>query len=198
MWFNQQKLRSLRARLILKNKSQNTSSEQNDTDSTQNTASAQTGSSAQNATPSDAQIAAIVVAANNVDINAGKLAEKMSNNQEVKDFAKHMEADHSAVNQQATALVKKLRVTPEESETSQSLTNDGKENISNLKGQKGAEFDRAYVDNEVAYHQAVIDAMNQTLIPNAQNAELKETLVKVKSLFEAHLAHAKQLQASLR
>jgi putative membrane protein len=148
--------------------------------------------------PNDAQIAGIVVAANTVDINAGKLAEKMSGNKEVKAFAKQMVTDHTGVNKQATELVKKLKVTPEESDTSKSLKKGGEENIANLKTLKGKAFDKAYVDNEVTYHQAVLDALDKTLVPNAKNDELKATLVKVRPAFVAHLEHAKHIQASLK
>ena len=148
--------------------------------------------------PSDAQIAGIVVTANQVDIDAGKLAQKMSKNNEVKAFAKQMVTDHSGVNKQATALVKKLKVTPADSDTSESLKSGGDANIAKLKTLKGAQFDKAYVDNEVGYHRAVIDALDKTLIPSAQNAELKDTLVKVRPAFIAHLEHAKHIQASLK
>jgi len=155
-------------------------------------------SSAQSDTPNDAQIAGIVVAANTVDINAGNLAEKVSRNNEVRKFAKQMVTDHTGVNKQATALVKKLKVTPEESDISKSLKSDGDAAIGKLKTLKGKEFDKAYIDNEVSYHQSVIDALDKTLIPNAKNAELKDTLVKVRPAFVAHLDHAKQIQASMK
>jgi putative membrane protein len=155
-------------------------------------------SSAQSAAPSDAQIAGIVVTANTVDIDAGKLAQKMSHSKEVKAFAKQMVTDHTGVNKQATALVRKLKVTPEDSDTSKSLQDGGASNIAKLKGLRGKEFDKAYVDNEVGFHQAVIDAMDKTLIPSAQNAELKSTLTKVRPAFVAHLEHATHLQATMK
>jgi putative membrane protein len=145
----------------------------------------------------DAQIASIVVTANQVDIDAGKLAASTSTNAEVKKFAQLMVTDHSGVNKQAVALVTRLKVTPEDNETSKSLKEGGDKNIAALKGLKGAAFDKAYVDHEVAYHQAVLDAVDKTLIPNAKNADLKALLVKVRPAFEAHLAHAKHLAASL-
>lgn len=148
--------------------------------------------------PNDAQIAGIVVAANTVDIDAGKLAEKTSRSKDVKSFAKLMVADHTGVNKQATALVKKLNVTPEESDISKSLKQGGAANIAKLKKLKGKDFDKAYIDQEVTYHQTVIDALDKTLIPNAANAELKDTLVKVRPAFVAHLEHAKQIQSSLK
>lgn len=153
---------------------------------------------AQAGAPNDAQIAAIVVTANTVDIDAGKLAQKRSKNKEVKQFAKQMVTDHTGVNKQATALVTRLKVTPEASDTSKSLKDGGDANISKLKGLKGKEFDKAYVDNEVTYHQAVIDALDKTLIPNAKNAELKDTLVKVRPAFVAHLEHATHIQQSMK
>jgi len=145
----------------------------------------------------DAQIAAIVVTANQVDVDAGKLAGFMATEPEVKKFGQQMVADHTGVNNQATTLVTKLKVTPEESPTSQSLKSGGDKNIANLNGLTGAAFDKAYIDHEVTYHQAVIDAIDKTLIPNAKNAELKALLVKVRPAFVAHLQHAKMIQSSL-
>jgi putative membrane protein len=147
--------------------------------------------------PNDAQIASIVVTANQVDIDAGKLAQSKGAKAEVKAFGKQMVTDHTAVNKQAVALVKKLKVTPEDNPTSQSLKSGGAENLKSLQKLKGAAFDKAYVEHEVAYHQQVIDAINKTLIPNAKNEELKQLLEKGLPLFEGHLEHAKQIQGSL-
>ena len=147
--------------------------------------------------PTDPQIAAIVVTANQVDIDAGKLAETKAHSPQVKNFAQLMVKDHTGVNQAATALVTKLHVTPETNPTSDSLKQGGDANIANLKPLQGVKFDRAYIDHEVTYHQNVIDALDKTLIPSAQNVELKALLVKVRPAFVAHLDHAKMVQASL-
>jgi putative membrane protein len=147
--------------------------------------------------PNDAQIAHIVVTANTVDIEAGKLAEKQAKSPEVKAFGKQMVTDHSAVNKQATDLAKKLKVTPEDNPTSQSLKSGGDANVKKLKGLKGADFDKAYVDQEVTYHQAVLDAIDKTLIPNAKNPELKALIEKVRPAIDGHLQHAKMMQAKL-
>jgi len=145
----------------------------------------------------DAQIASIVVTANQVDIDAGQLAHATSTNADVKKFAQLMIDDHTGVNKSATALVTRLKVTPEDNPTSQSLKSEGEKNVADLKRLEGKAFDKAYIDHEVDYHQQVIDAMDKTLIPDAQNAELKALLVKVRPAFVAHLDHAKMLQASL-
>jgi putative membrane protein len=155
------------------------------------------GAFAQGTGPTDAQIAHIVVTANQVDINAGKLAQSKGSNKDVKAFGKEMVTDHSGVNKQATALVKKLKVTPEDNPTSQSLKAGGEENIKTLKTLKAAAFDKAYVDHEVAYHEQVLDAIDKTLVPNAKNEELKALIVKVRPAFVDHLTHAKQIQATL-
>jgi len=147
--------------------------------------------------PSDAQIASIVVTANQVDIDAGKLAESKGSNADIKAFGKQMVTDHSGVNKQAVALVTKLKVTPEDNPTSQSLKKGGEDNVKNLKTLSGAAFDRAYIEHEVAYHQQVLDALDKTLIPSAQNAELKNLLVTVRPAFVAHLEHAKMVQSKL-
>lgn len=144
----------------------------------------------------DAQIASIVVTANQVDIDAGKLAASRSTDGEVKAFARLMVTDHTGVNKSATDLAAKLKVTPQDNPTSQSLKADGDKNVAHLKTLKGTAFDQAYIDHEVAYHQQVIDALDKTLMPGATNEELKALLVKVRPAFVAHLEHAKRLQAS--
>jgi putative membrane protein len=144
----------------------------------------------------DAQIASIVVSANKVDIDAGKLAASRSTNDEVRAFARLMVTDHTGVNKSATDLAAKLKVTPQDNATSQSLKTDGEKNLAHLKTLKGAAFDKAYIDHEVAYHQQVIDALDKTLIPGATNEELKALLVKVRPAFVAHLEHAKRLQGA--
>jgi len=146
----------------------------------------------------DAQIAAIVVTANQVDIDAGKLAASHGASAEVKAFGEQMATDHAGVNKLATDLAGKLKVTPEENATSKSLKAGGDKNVAHLKGLKGAAFDKAYIANEVTYHQQVLDALDKTLIPGAKNEELKALLVKVRPAFVAHLEHAKKLQGSLK
>ena len=153
------------------------------------------GASAQSI--NDAQIAHIVVTANQVDIDAGKLAASVASNPEVKKFGQQMVTDHTGVNKQAVALVTRLKVMPEDNPTSQSLKKGGEDNVQNLKTLSGAAFDRAYIEHEVAYHQQVIDALDKTLIPSAQNAELKSLLVSVRPAFVAHLEHAKMVQAKV-
>jgi putative membrane protein len=145
----------------------------------------------------DPQIAAIVVTANQVDIDAGKLAAARGTDPEVKKYGEQMVEAHTGVNKSATELVTKLKVKPEENATSKALRAGGDKNLANLKSLNGAAFDKAYIDNEVAYHQQVLDAVDKTLIPSASNAELKALLVKVRPAFVAHLEHAKHLQSSL-
>lgn len=150
------------------------------------------------AQPNDAQIAAIVVVANQVDVDAGKFAAAASQSSAVRDFATKMVTDHTAVNRSAVALVTKLKVTPETNDTSKALQAGGDKNLAHLRTLSGAALDRAYVDHDVAYHEQVIAAIDTALIPNAQNAELKALLVQVRPAFIEHLHHAKRLQASLK
>jgi len=152
---------------------------------------------AQGKGPSDPQIAGVVVAANQIDIDAGKIAKSRSKNKEVQEFAQRMITDHTAVNKQASDLVKKLKVKPEESDTSRALKSAAKDTAQKQKALKGAAFDKAYADNEVAYHQQVLDAIDKVLIPNASNAELKGLLQKVRPAIAAHLDHAKMMASSL-
>lgn len=149
------------------------------------------------APPTDPQIAQIVLTADTVDVDYGKLAVKTTKNAEVKAFAETMIRDHTAVNEKAAALAKKLNLTPEESATSKSLKADGDKMLAKLKDMSGAEFDKAYVDNEVSYHESVIGALKTTLLPNAKNADLKALLEAGLPIFTSHLDHAKHLQQSL-
>ena len=153
------------------------------------------GVSAQDVT--DAQIAAIVVAANQVDIDAGKVAAERGGSSDVKKFGKDMVRDHSGVNKSAVELVTKLKVTPEDNPTAMSLKKGGTENVATLKTLKGRAFDKAYIDHEVAYHEQVIEAVDKVLIPGAKNEELKALLVKVRPAFVSHLEHAKMLQTKM-
>lgn len=146
----------------------------------------------------DAQIAAIAVDANQVDVDAGKLALSKAKNPEIKKFAQTMVTDHSGAIQSAKVLVTKLKVTPKENETSMALTKGGKEERAKLSKLSGDAFDKAYIDNEVGYHETVIKALDDTLIPNAQNGELKSLLTSVRGVAAAHLEHAKQLQSAVK
>jgi putative membrane protein len=145
----------------------------------------------------DAQIASIVVTADQVDIDAGMVAEKMGHSSDVKKFGAQMAKDHAGVNKSAVELVTKLKVTPEDNPTSMSLKKGGDDNVAHLKMLSGKDFDKAYIDHEVAYHEQVIQAMDKMLIPDAKNDELKALLVKVRPAFVAHLEHAKHLQSMM-
>ena len=146
----------------------------------------------------DAQIVHIVVTANQVDVDAGKLARTKSAGKETRAFAERMIADHGALNTQVTALAKRLRLKPEDNAVSRSLHQGGRGNLANLRGlNKGPGFDRAYVAHEVAYHEVVLDVMDRTLVAGARNPELKALLVNARPAFAAHLEHARQLQATI-
>lgn len=148
-------------------------------------------------TLNDAQIAHIAVTANSIDSAAGVMAKGKATAKGAKDFAQTMITDHTAVNKEATALAKKLNVTPEDNDTSRQLKSGADQSTTNLQGKSGADFDKAYIDNEVTFHQTVLDALDKTLIPGAQNAELKSLLEKVRPNIAAHLARAKNIQGSL-
>ena len=119
------------------------------------------------APPNDAQIAQIVLTADSVDVDYGNLAVKKTKNAEVKAFAETMIRDHTAVNAKATALATKLGMTPQASDTSRSLKSNGEKEMAKMKAMHGAEFDKAYIDNEVAYHESVIGALEKVQIGRA-------------------------------
>jgi putative membrane protein len=148
--------------------------------------------------PTDAQIAHIAYTAGSLDIAAAKQALAKTHNKAVRAFAQEMVRDHEAVNAKALALVKKLKVTPEANPTSAGLTKDADATRAKFSHLKGAAFDRAYVDNEVAYHKAVNGALQSTLIPSSKNGELKSLLETGLTLFKEHQAHAEQLAKAIK
>ena len=138
------------------------------------------------AKPTDPQIAHIAYTAGEIDIKAAKQALAKSRNKEVRAFAQQMVRDHTAVNKQALALAKKLKVTPEDNDTSRSLVKQADEKHAELAKLRGAAFDRAYANNEVAYHKTVNGALETTLIPSASNPELKSLDRKSTRLNSSH------------
>ena len=153
---------------------------------------------AQNAKPTDPQIAHIAYTAGVLDVEAAKQALKKSKNKEVRAFADNMVKDHEAVNKQALDLVKKLKVTPQDNPTSQALTKAAAAKRAELDKLSGAAFDKAYVDNEVAYHKTVNGALETQLIPSANNAELKSLLQTGLKIFQGHEQHAEHVDAALK
>ena len=144
----------------------------------------------------DPQIATIALTAHQIDIDRGKLS-LHSKNAEVKQFAEQMVNDHTAGKKEVLALASKLGVKPQASDVSKSLEADARKAAARLKKEKGAAFDKDYIDTEVAYHQAVIDAVKTVLIPGAQNAEVRTALQNTVPTLEGHLQHAKNVQAQL-
>jgi putative membrane protein len=148
--------------------------------------------------PTDPQIAHIAYSAGVIDIEAAKLALSKTENPEIKALAESMQKDHEAVNEMAMALVKKLKVTPQDNAISQSLAKAGEEERAGLLKLEGAAFDKAYIQNEVAFHKQVNGALETLLIPSAQNAELKGLLETGLKLFQGHEQHAEHVAASVK
>ena len=149
------------------------------------------------ASMNDPQIATVALTAHQIDIDRGKLALKHTHNDEVKQFAEQMVHDHQAGIDEAMALAKRLGVKPEQSDTSKSLKKDAQKVTARLKKEKGAAFDKDYIDTEVKYHEAVIDAVKNTLVPGAKNGDLKTLLETAVPTLEGHLQHATMVQAQL-
>jgi putative membrane protein len=142
----------------------------------------------------DPEIASVAVTANQIDIDYANIAIKKANNADVKKFAETMAKDHQAVINKAVALVTKLKVTPKDNATSKAFLAGAKKTKAMLNSKNGKAFDKAYVDNEVAYHKAAINEVQNVLIPNATNGELKALLQSALPLFKEHLGHAEMIQ----
>ena len=152
---------------------------------------------AQNKTLTDPEIASVAVTANQIDINYAKIAQERSKNADVLKFANTMATDHQSIIDQAVALVNKLGITPMDNEVSQKLNANVEKTTTMLLSHTGTAFDIAYIDNEVTYHKAVIETVQNTLIPQCQNTELKTLLEKVVPILKTHLEHAEMVRTML-
>lgn len=140
----------------------------------------------------DPTIVAIFDAANTADIETGQLGAKKGTTKEIRDFGAMLARDHKVVRQQGRDLAKKLGVTPTPPKDDDSARNHAAI-MKRLNSLSGKEFDKAFLQNEVGYHDAVIDAVSKTLLPAIQNAELKDLVTKVAPAFVAHRDAAKNM-----
>ena len=146
----------------------------------------------------DPQIAHAAYTADELDIAYAKIALEKTKNAEVRQFAELMIKDHTAANEAALALVKKLGVTPQDNPFSQTLGKNGEAKKAELRGLSGAAFDRAYAQNELAYHDVVVKTVAEQWIPGIQNAEFKKFMTDANEIFKVHLAHARGMVDSLK
>lgn len=153
---------------------------------------------AANSGPTDPEIAHIAYTAGLLDVAAARQALAKSQNPTVRSFAETMVRDHEAVNVMALDLVKKYKVTPAANPISASLSAQASATEKTLAALSGTAFDRAYAENEAAYHKAVNAALAGTLIPSADNKELKSLLQTGLTLFREHQTHAEHLAATLK
>lgn len=144
------------------------------------------------------QIAHAAYTADELDIAYAKIALEKTKNPEVRTFAELMIKDHTAANSAAGALVKKLGVTPEDNPFSQTLVKNGEAKKAELSALSGAAFDKAYADNEYAYHAVVVMTVAEQWIPSIENAEFKKFMTDANEIFKAHLKHAEKMAASLK
>jgi len=146
----------------------------------------------------DLEIAHVAYTADNIDIRYAHLALAISGNPKIHEFAKSMIRDHEAVNEQALALLKKLKVSPQDNFLSKQLTTQSNQIVSEMSKLSGAEFDAHYAKNELGYHKAVNGLVEGSFIPNIENAEVKALFQKGLTIFKMHEQHAEKVVASLK
>lgn len=146
----------------------------------------------------DLEYAHIAYTADNIDIRYAHLALALSTNPAIHDFANTMIRDHTAVNKAALGLLDKLGATAQDNAFSQTLNANAEEIINKLSALRGAEFDAAYAANELAYHQAVNDLVETTMIPNIDNEEVRALFVQGLEIFQAHEGHAEMMVEALK
>ena len=148
-------------------------------------------------TLSDAEIVAVASAANNGEIEMAELAKKQGTSKDVKDFAAMMITQHRDAEAKGKTITTKAKITPAENDDSTKLKSDVSSAITSMKTQKGKDFDKAYIEANVKAHRQVLDALDNKMIPNAQNSELKTHLGDVRKHVASHLAKAEEIQQKL-
>jgi putative membrane protein len=142
----------------------------------------------------DAQIAGFLVAANQTEIDAGRLAQSKAQSKDVQAFAQRMVAEHTDMNKSLAGLDQKAHIAPAEDAYSGKLKTRADQTLAELRTLQGSAFDKRYLDHEVYFHKAIVEELDKRLIPAAQNAELKGLLDKARPACQGHLEHAQKLQ----
>lgn len=155
------------------------------------------GGSAAGGGLTDGQIAHLMKTVNESEIDLAQVARSRAENKEVKDFAKQMIDEHKKSEKQAKEVAKKAKLEFVKNDTSKSLEDMVDTEEDNLKKLKGADFDRAYIGQQISLHQQILEDLNQKWIPSAQNAELKSYLETTKSNIEKNLSQAQQIQEKI-
>lgn len=140
----------------------------------------------------DAQITAVLIAANEVDIDTAKFVESKTSSDLVKKYTQRIVAEHTDANHQVKELDKQLGITPEETKLSKSIRSDRKRTDDRLKKLTGGKLDTAYLNDEIVFHRQVIDILDSQLIPSASSEELKKLLVQLRPGLVSHLEFAEQ------
>lgn len=161
------------------------------------TAMAQSGPPSNNPTMTDAQIAAVLESANKGEAEAGQLALSKSSNAKVKEFAQMMVDDHTANLQETQNLAASGKMKPQSNPASQMVQSSAMAQKKKLEKLSGADFDKAYIDGQIAMHKDVLKTIDTKLVPSAKEAPTKDLLAKTRPKIEAHLNQAQEIRKGL-
>lgn len=145
----------------------------------------------------DGHIAHIAMAANTGDSLMGAWARPRAQSTAVREFAALMVRDHGASNNQARELAGRLGLTPVAHDKSRELSDDVTNEQRDLADDSGRDFDHGYIEHEVALHDRVLKALDDDLIPNADNAELRQLLTQARAVVASHLEMARAIERNL-
>ncbi len=145
----------------------------------------------------DAKISAILMEANNADIDASMTAKRKTNNAEVRSYAVAMVNEHNSNNHELQQVMERANIKTRQNQESKNIKNSTRDAKNNYKSLNGDAFDRAYIDNEVSNHSQVLNTLDQDLIPNAKSPNLKAHLIKSRTTIAEHLDHAKRIQTQI-
>lgn len=147
----------------------------------------------------DSQIAAVLVAINQGEINEGKLASNKAEKADVQAYAKQMVDMHTKASTDAATLFQKLGITPAPSAVATVLTGNASSELEVLnKEAPGQEFDLDYIEDQAAAHKVALELIDMKLTPQADAPELQAFLEQTHYTVSMHLASANALLDTLR
>ena len=149
-------------------------------------------------TYSDSDIAAIVTNANQGEIDQGQVASTKANSDDVRAFARMMVTDHTSALNQAQSLLSRTNIVANDNDISRGLQNASQGTVSALNTYSGPDFDRTYINSQVDIHQWLLNTLDNTLIPSANNRQLRDFLKTQRTAVATHLDRARQIQSNLR
>jgi putative membrane protein len=145
----------------------------------------------------DAQLAAVIQAIHQDQMQEAQLAEQRATSPELKRYARDMVNSHRNIMNENQSVLSQAQITPSDNAVSQQLRTDAQNEMSTLEGLRGRDFDREYLDDQIRNHNKAIELVDR-IVPNIKNPQLKAHLQSVRTRLEGHLREAERIQQKMQ